>query len=346
MSGTTDDKVRIAVLGLDHDHVWTVAGEVRARDDAELVAAADNDAALRARAAAELGIPTYDDPATLLEREELDAVFIYTNNRRSAELAIEAASKGLHALVEKPMAADRPDAERMIEAAEQNGTRLMINWPFAWWPNLQRAIQLALEEDAIGRLWQVRYRAAHEGIVAMGHSHQFAAWVEDRERAGGGALIDYCCYGAVLARRLLGQPDAVCALSGNFFRDDIDVEDNAVLLMRYPRAMAIAEASWTQHGKLDAYTPVIHGERGSLLVGPRANGGLRLANIENSSAIDVPVPAAPAHLANACAHFLWGIRSGEPFTPLCEPTICRDTTSILDAGLASTNSSSALVVTQ
>ncbi|MDP6568105.1 MAG: Gfo/Idh/MocA family oxidoreductase [Alphaproteobacteria bacterium] len=343
MSTSQSENVRIAALGLDHDHVWTVAAEIHARDDATLVAAADHDQELRARAEAQFGVPTYSDHRELLEREELDAVYIYTNNRASAELAIEAASLGLHALVEKPMAANRPDAERMIAASRQNHTRLMINWPFAWWPNLQRAIELVLGEDSVGRLWQVKYRAAHEGIVTMGHSRQFADWVEDAERAGGGALVDYCCYGAVLARVLLGQPDAVCALAGNFCRDDIEVEDNAVILMRYPRAMAMAEASWTQHGKIGAYAPLLYGERGSLLVGPRADGGLLRADLENPAGIEISVPAPPAHLKNATAHFLWGIRTGAPFTALCDPEVCRDATAILDAGLASADSSSVLV---
>ena len=346
MTEPRSEKTRIAALGLDHDHVWTVAAELLARSDAEIVAAADADPELRARAEAELGVPTYADHVELLDRERLDGVYVYTDNRTSAGLAIDAASRGLHALVEKPIAADRSDAERMIAAAQRHGTRLMINWPFAWWPNLQRAIEMVQKEDAIGRLWQVRYRAAHEGIVAMGHSRQFADWVEDRERAGGGALVDYCCYGAVLARVLLGQPDSVSALAGNCCRDDIAVEDNAVILMRYPRAMAIAEASWTQHGKLGAYAPALYGERGSLLVGPRAGGGLLRADLEDPAGVEIEVPPAPEHLSNASAHFLWGIRSGESFTALCDPAICRDATAILDAGLASAGSESVLIATQ
>jgi predicted dehydrogenase len=336
-------ELRIAALGLDHDHVWTVVDELASRPDARLVAAADRDPELRAKAETELGVPVYSSHGDLLEQEELDAVYIYTDNRTSADLAIRAASLGLHALVEKPMAANGADAERMIEASRRHETRLMINWPFAWWPNLQRAIEMVLEEDAIGPLWQVKYRAAHEGIVTMGHSQQFADWVEDAERSGGGALVDYCCYGAVLARVLLGQPDGVSALSGNYCRDDIDVEDNAVLLMRYPRAMAIAEASWTQHGKIGAYAPVIYGARGSLLVGPRADGGLLLANLDTPAGVAVEVPAAPDHLKNASAHFLWALQNDQPFTTLCEPEICRDATVILDAGLASAASASVVV---
>jgi predicted dehydrogenase len=345
MSPSHGENFRIAVLGLDHDHIWTVAAEVLARADASLVAAADPDPELRARAETQFGVPAYGDHRELLEREQLDAVYIYTDNRKSAELAIEAASQGLHALVEKPMAANSSDADRMIAASRQNDTRLMVNWPFAWWPNLQRAVAMVQEEGAVGRLWQVKYRAAHEGIVTMGHSRQFADWVEDAERAGGGALVDYCCYGAVLARVLLGQPDAVCALAGNFCRDDIEIEDNAVILMQYPRAMAMAEASWTQHGKIGAYAPLLYGESGSLLVGPRATGGLLRADLENPAGVEIPVPAPPEHLTNASAHFLWAIRNGEPFTAFCDPEISRDATAILDAGLASADSSSALVKT-
>ena len=343
MTNSKTENFRIAVLGLDHDHVWTVAAEFQASDGVDVIAAADRDGQLRAKAERDLGVLTYENFTELLDRERLDAVCIYTDNRSSAELAIDAALRGLHVLVEKPMAKNATDAERMIDAAEQNGTRLMVNWPFAWWPNLQLATRMVLDENTIGRLLQVRYRGAHEGIVAMGHSQQFADWVEDEERAGGGALVDYCCYGAVLARVLLGQPNAVSGLAGNFCRDDISVEDNAVILMQYPRAMAIAEASWTQHGKLGAYAPMIYGETGSLLVGPRAVGGLIRADLETPAGVQVPVPPPPAYMENAAAHFLWAIRRDKPFTTLCQPEICRDAAMIVDAGQASSRNNSTLV---
>lgn len=343
MPDSKSETLRVGLLGLDHDHVWTIAAELGARRDAEIVAAADLDPELRAKAKRTLGVPTKAANGALLDDVTLDAVCIYTDNKQGTDLAVAAAERGLAVMIEKPMARNTGDAERMIAAAERNGTRLMINWPFAWWPNLQEATRMARDENAIGRILHLRYRAAHEGIVAMGHSRQFADWAEDRDRAGGGALIDYCCYGAVLARMLLGKPEAVTGLAGNFCRDDIAVEDNAVILMKYPRAMAVAEASWTQHGKLDAYAPIIHGETGSLLVGPRAAGGLVRADLGHPAGVDVPTPAAPPHMANATAHFLWALRNGEAFTPMCQPEICRDATATLDAALASAGANSALV---
>ena len=64
----------------------------------------------------------------------------------------------------------------------------------------------------IGQLWQVKYRAAHQGPVELGCSRQFCEWLYDEELNGAGALMDYCCYGAVLAEVLLGKPDQVTGI--------------------------------------------------------------------------------------------------------------------------------------
>ena len=104
MTNSKTKNFRVALLGLDHDHVWTIAAEFRARDGVDIVAAADRDAELRAKAERDLGVPTYANFTELLDRERPDAVCIYTDNRSGAELAIDAASRGLHVLVEKPMA--------------------------------------------------------------------------------------------------------------------------------------------------------------------------------------------------------------------------------------------------
>jgi predicted dehydrogenase len=345
--------IRIAILGLHHDHVWTILQELLPlAGEARLVAAADPEPALRYKferfygASTPVGARTYDDYAALLEAEAggLDAVYLYGSNRLSSRLAVEALARGLHVLVEKPMAVNAADATAMLEAARSAKRRLMINWPFVWWPQLQHALHLTLHENRIGRPYQINYRAAHEGIVEMGHSHYFAAWAEDSHLSGGGALIDYCCYGAVLSRVVLGQPTAVTGLWGNLCKKYLKVEDNAVILMQYPNAMAIAQASWTQHGKIAAYTPMIYGETGTLMLEPRIGGRLFYADDVQAKGVEVVVPEPAAHLRNANTHFLWAIaHPEEPLHPLCDPRNCRDAAAILDAGAASAREHSRLV---
>ena len=116
--------LRVGVLGLSHDHIWPNLKALAAGSVGRLVAVAKPDPALRARLATEEGIgdqrtvethESYDD---LLERDDLDAVFIYSNNRESAVLARRSVERGFPTMIEKPMAADLAGADGLLAAAE------------------------------------------------------------------------------------------------------------------------------------------------------------------------------------------------------------------------------------
>lgn len=327
-------KFRVGVLGLTHDHVWGNLKDLRETGRATIVAAADEHAPLRDRVRSEHGCVVHDDCEKLLEKETLDAVCVFGDNAAGARLTELAAGRGLHVLIEKPMAADLAGADRMLAAARRAGTRLMVNWPFAWWPQMHEAFRLA-RAGAIGDPWEIKYRAAHQGPREMGCSSYFCDWLYDRERNGGGALIDYCGYGAVLARCLLGMPSRVTGVAGRLCKEDITVEDNALLVMTYPHALALSEGSWTQVGRLTSYVTTIYGTRGTLQIEPRQGGRLLLATEEHSPGVEIAVPPLPPELRTASAHFLHCLETGEPFTPLCNDRIGRDTQEILEAGLRS-----------
>ena len=123
---------RIAVLGLHHDHVWSNLEELEATGKAELVAAADADEELRERYRDRFPGRVHRSAEDLFAAEsDLTAAYVFASNRRGEDLVVEACRRGLHCLVEKPMAATLDGAERMLAAAEENDVRLMINWPFA-----------------------------------------------------------------------------------------------------------------------------------------------------------------------------------------------------------------------
>ena len=126
-----DKPIRIGVLGLTHDHVWSCLGELAETDLGQLVAAADPNAPLLERAAAEHGCRTYRFAEEMLEAETLDAAYVFGDNRSGVELVEMAAARGLHVLIEKPLAATLEGADRVLNAIETAGVRLMVNWPFA-----------------------------------------------------------------------------------------------------------------------------------------------------------------------------------------------------------------------
>jgi predicted dehydrogenase len=168
----------------------------------------------------------------------------------------------------------------------------------------------------------------------MGASEYFCDWLYDPNRNGGGALMDYCCYGAVLSRVLLGRPHSVTAVTGNLVKTDLDAEDNAVLLMQYPKAICIAEASWTQIDKATNYHTQIYGTEGTLLAAP-GDGPLLLATPKNPEGKEVEIPEPPTHLQSPIAHFLHSLDNDTAFQPLCRPGHCRDAQEILEAGIQS-----------
>lgn len=327
---------RIATLGLHHDHVWSNLEELQATGRAELVAAADADPELLDHYRSKFPGNTYESYEELLEKEDLTAVFIFASNRLSEDLTVMACEKGLHCLVEKPMAATLEGADRMLAAAEANGVRLMINWPFTWWPQLRHGIAMA-QAGEIGQLWQVKYRAAHQGPVELGCSPQFCEWLYDEELNGAGALMDYCCYGAVLAEVLLGRPDQVAGVKiSTGLKPDLSLEDNAILVLTYANALATTEASWTQIGKLTSYSTTLYGSEGTVLIDPDHGGGIRLATAEHPHGISLEVPEQPDHLANASTHFLAALDDpGLEIHPLCEARHCREAQWILEQGIQS-----------
>ncbi len=321
---------RVGIIGLSHDHIWDVLPDLAGNEDIELVAAASAQLPLLERIKKEYDAAIYPDAQEMAAGEKLDAVLIYGNNRAGAEEGVKALKRGWHVLIEKPMAADLAGADELLKAFDESDKRLMVNWPIAWWPQLNHAIAMAQAGD-IGEVWQVRYRAAHQGPKEMGASEYFCDWLYDPNRNGGGALLDYCCYGAILSRVLLGRPHGITAVAGNLVKRDLDAEDNAVMLMQYPQAMGIAEASWTQIGKLTSYNTVIYGSEGTLFVEPE-EGRLLHATDKHPSGEEVTVPAPYPQFLNPTTHFLWGIESGEDFHPLCQPANCRDAQEILEAG--------------
>lgn len=327
-------KVRVGVLGLTHDHVWANLAALRDSGQGELVAAADPHKELLDRVAATGCDAVFSRYEQLLDQVELDAVYVFSDNRESAELATIAAQRHLHVLLEKPMAADLAGAARLQAAVRAAGVQLMVNWPFAWWPRLQHALQL-VEGGRIGQVFQVLYRAAHAGPREEHCSTYFSEWLYDPHRNGAGALMDYCSYGAALTCRLLGLPSRVLATTGRLRKQDLLAEDNAVLVMQHAAAISTATASWTQVGHMTSYVPMFYGSEGTLVVDRQ---GLLLATHDDGDGSRIDVAPPPPEQQSATAYFLHHITTNQPITGLCSLETALAAQQVLEAALISARS--------
>lgn len=335
-------RLNVGVLGLSHDHVWANLAALTGGELGRLAAVAEPDARLRERLSG-----LYPDAAVhasfddLLERRDLDAVLIFSDNRTSAELGVRALGRRLPVMIEKPMAADLPGADALLAAGRRTGLPVMVNWPTAWRPALRYGLALALD-GVVGEPIQLSHRGGHAGPREFGCSPQFSEWLYDRERNGGGALVDYCGYGAVLCRLLLGQPQRVSAMSPPPRKPDLQAEDNAVAVLSYPRALGLLEASWTQVGGEPAFAMIVYGEHGTLLVvQPRAtregqrveDGRVQLVTASGSRFLEPP--PLPADQRDGPTHFLSRLRDGCELTELCSAEVGRDVQEVIAAALQS-----------
>jgi predicted dehydrogenase len=332
----------VGVLGLSHDHVWPNLAALARGGAGRLVAAAEPDPALRERlAATHGGVQVHAHYEALLERRDLDAVLVFADNRGSAALGVQALGRGLPVMIEKPMAADLPGAEALLAAARAARRPLMVNWPTAWRPALRHGLSLA-RAGAVGEPVQLSHRGGHAGPREFGCSPQFCAWLYDPARNGGGALADYCGYGAILCRTLLGRPLAVSAVAAHLRKEGLAAEDNAVVILRYPRALGLLEASWTQVGGEPAFAMIVYGDAGTLIVHqPRpvregqavGPGGVQLVTAEGSRSLEPP--PLPEDERDGPAYFLARVRDGRPVEGLCAPDTGRDAQEIIAAALRS-----------
>lgn len=332
---------RVAILGLTHDHIWHHVADLKSSSQVAVIHVADDHEELVRQLAQQVELGhVYTSAEDLLAHEQLDVVMIYADNHRSAELAVMAMRRGLHVIVEKPMASTLREADAMLTTAAREGVQLMVNWPIAWTPAIRHALRL-VAAGRIGRVTHVEYRGAHAGPKEYGCSPYFYGWLYDAPRNGGGALIDYCSYGAMLSRVLLGLPHAVTAVGGRLQKDYIAVEDNAVLMMRYPRAIGMAQASWSQIGVGRGAGPVIYGTTGTIIVHQRAGlreghvvreGQIELMTVEQPDGALIDPPELPAAERSAVAHFLDCLDRGVPVDGMVGAEVGRDVQEILEAG--------------
>ncbi len=319
--------IQLGVIGLVHDHVWHELSQWLQTGQVALAAASEAQPALLHRARDEFGAgQVFASTQEMLDACPLDIVQVCTSNADSAEAVAAAAERGIHAVVEKPMTATLEQADRMLAAAQQHQTQLLINWPFRWRLPTLHAWELVLAGE-IGNVFNSHIRMAHKGPREFGCSDAFCNWLYDPDQNGGGALVDYCSYGAVAFRYLFGMPDSVQAVCGNWTKNDITVEDNAAITLLYPNRHVVTEASWSQ---IPSYhDSIYYGTTGTLWT---HSGKLWIAR-EDASPAEISVPELAPGLRSGPETMLTCLDRGIEPPDVCSARVARDAQEILQAGL-------------
>lgn len=207
-------RTRIAIVGLDHDHVWGLLPDIAKTPEADLVAIADPHPELveRARARVPASVKFYSDYVKMLDEEKPQAVIITTENDRHLEILRECAKRHIDVSTEKPLASTAADARQMFRLAEEAHIKLMVNYWDAWVPTTP-ALYQRVSSGQLGPVSKIIAEYGHQGPKEIGVSTYFADWLYDPVKNGAGALVDFGCYGAQWALWLKGRPTSVFAVA-------------------------------------------------------------------------------------------------------------------------------------
>jgi len=207
----------------------------------ELVAVASKTKKHAERFAKKYGMKSwYTDYEEMFKRDDIDAVNVCVPNFLHSPVTISAAEHGKHVLYTKPLAISMGQADRMVRACRRTGVKLMYGENWLYTPAAER-IRKILEEGALGRLLAIEAREQHSG------SH--SPYATRKEYCRGGVLIHMTVHPIGFIMHMMGRPvRRVYAELGNLLHN-IEVEDYAVLLMRFEGGgSGIAQANYITKG--------------------------------------------------------------------------------------------------
>ncbi|MBV9358083.1 MAG: Gfo/Idh/MocA family oxidoreductase, partial [Chloroflexi bacterium] len=351
-------RYRVAVIGVAHMHVNKLMRRFAELPNVDMIAIADTappepnrtSPSTRAHtmsvATSEIGVGrVYPEYRELLEREHPDIVLLCPELARVGEIGEVVAQHGAHIVTEKPMTASLAEGQRLLRAVEAAKVHLMVNWPSAWSAPIRRMKQL-IEDGRIGTLLQFHGRWGSGGPFAAGAAHpgvrervseltdaeKGATWWYDAA-SGGGAYLDYCCYGAALARWFFDeQPVTALGVRANLASHYGTADDNGILILQFPRdRLATIEGTWSCVDLGALHGPVAYGSTATLsLDGER----VRVTGPNHASAFEDGI-ALPADRANLASAFLRHVETGEPLQPLLDARFNLEVMAALDAGIRS-----------
>ncbi len=279
--------MRVALAGLVHGHASGFFEQFQHRTDLQIAGIAEADRQLVGQFAKRYGMAPglfYSDLEEMLKATHPLAVLAYTNtydHRRVVEIC---ARYGVHVMMEKPLAVSLEDALAMEKAARAGKIQVLVNYETTWYRSNQAAYDLVHEKE-LGEIRKIVVHDGHSGPKEINVGPEFLAWLTDPKLNGAGALFDFGCYGADLATWLMDgrRPDAVTAVTQRIKPDVYPrVDDEATIILTYPHAQAIVQASW--NWPFSRKDMEVYGQKGYVITVGRDQVRVRLPEREETSA--------------------------------------------------------------
>ncbi len=258
--------LRLCIAGLVHGHVDGFLRAATKRQDVAIAGIFDPDLALQRKYAQRYSLSEsifFTDLAAMLDRIKPEAVASFTDTYDHPMVVEACAARHIHVMMEKPLAVSVESARAIQRAAKRGGIHVIVNYETTWYPSHAAMWDLLKTQHAAGEIRKMVAMDGHQGPKEIRVGPEFFAWLADPVKNGAGALFDFGCYGANLMTWMMDnqRPLAVTALVQTI-KPQIyaHVDDQATVLLDYPKAQGIIQASWNWPFSRKDFE--VYGERG------------------------------------------------------------------------------------
>ncbi len=242
------EPVRIGIAGLSHSHVIPLLRNLD-REDIQIVGIAERNTDLSGRYAETYKIDKnllYESLDEMLEQTKPEGVITFTSIFEHLEVVEACAPRGIDVMVEKPLAVSNEHARIMAKLSEAHGIQVLTNYETTWYPSNYVGYEM-VSNGELGDLRKVIVYDGHKGPKEINVNSEFLEWLTDPVLNGGGAVVDFGCYGADLITWLLkGEKPLSVYAELKQYKPDVypRVDDDATIILSYPGMEGVIHASW------------------------------------------------------------------------------------------------------
>jgi len=345
-------KHRVVGIGFDHMHMGDLLRLVCEHPDAEVVGVWHSEPTKPREVLSRLGLSEellYSDWKRCLTEPQPTVAVLCVSTADHRDWAVKISEQGLHLLVEKPFATSLADADVMLQAVNQAGTKLAINWPLAWYPT-HRTTKRLLVEGLIGEVVNIHYYDGNRGpahhkmdkIEITGQElleEKQQSWFYKKD-AGGGSLLDYLGYGTTLATWFNDgkKPSEVTSVVDQ--PRGLEVDEHSLTIASYDTGLYKFETRWGTF--TDPWTHQPQPQCGFVVCGTEGTISscdfedfVRVQTRDKPEGYEISVDPLESPYTDPITYFLHCIDSGQEVAGPLSPKISRIGQQIVDTAYQS-----------
>ena len=259
------EKLRVALVGLGKIAQIAHLPSLKKMDDVEIVAVCDVDEKKMSRILSKFKIPKwYNVFDEMIAKEKIDALHICTTNHYHYPMALMALEKDIPVLIEKPVALNAREAQRIAELSARRKVPVVVGMHNRFRDDVQ-LLKEFLQEKELGDLFYLK-----AGWLKKWSKDSPLTWQINKQYSGGGVLMDLGIQLIDMALYLLNNPKIRSVrMYGYNIKPDYQVEDSALAVLETENGISMTvEVSWNLHLDHDVQYQHVFGKNGSAYLNP------------------------------------------------------------------------------